>query len=57
MNKIEEEIEHHLERLEEIESELNTLNHKKFELESRRKYLYEKINKLDEQRMDAIPAN
>ena len=51
------EIEHHLERLDKIESELNALNHKKFELESRRKYLYEKINKLDEQRMDAIPAN
>jgi predicted metallo-beta-lactamase superfamily hydrolase len=50
-------IEHYEEKIEEIESELKFLNHKQFELEARRKHLYEKINKLDEQRMDALPAN
>jgi predicted metallo-beta-lactamase superfamily hydrolase len=50
-------IEHYEEKIEEIESELKFLNHKQFELEARRKHLYEKINKVDEQRMDALPAN
>ena len=50
-------IEHYEEKIEEIESELKFLNHKQFELEARRKHLYEKINKSDEQRMDALPAN
>jgi predicted metallo-beta-lactamase superfamily hydrolase len=48
-------IEHYEEKIEEIESELKFLNHKQFELEARRKHLYEKINKVDEQRMDALP--
>jgi predicted metallo-beta-lactamase superfamily hydrolase len=50
-------IEHYEEKIEEIESELKFLNHKQFELEARRKHLYEKINKLDDERMDALPAN
>jgi hypothetical protein len=39
--------EHLLERLDEIEFELNVLTHKKYELEERRKYLLKKINELD----------
>lgn len=44
-------------RLDDVERELSIITSKKYELEQRRKTLLEKINKLDEQRMDAIPAN
>lgn len=54
MNKIEKVIEHHLQKIDEIESEIHTLTDRLRQLEGRKKYLYEKVNKLDEQRMDAI---
>ena len=57
MNKIEKVIEHHLEKIDEIESEIHTLTDKLRQLEGRKKYLYEKVNKLDEQRMDALSDN
>lgn len=50
------EVSHLLEILDDVESKLNALNHKKYELESRRKYLLEKINKLDEERIVADVA-
>jgi len=57
MNKIEEKIIYLEGRLDDVERELSIITSKKYELEQRRKTLLEKINKLDEQRMDAIPAN
>ena len=57
MNKTEEKIIYLEGRLDDVERELNIITSKKYELEQRRKTLLEKINKLDEQRMDAIPAN
>ena len=57
MNEIEKVIEHHLEKIDEIESEIHTLTDKLRQLEGRKKYLYEKVNKLDEQRMDALSDN
>ncbi len=57
MNKIEKVIEHHLQKIDEIESEIHTLTDKLRQLEGRKKYLYEKVNKLDEQRMDALSDN
>jgi hypothetical protein len=44
--------EHLLERLDEIEFELNVLTHKKHELEERRKYLLKKINELDSKHIE-----
>lgn len=44
-------------RLDDIERELSIITSKKYELEQKRKTLLEKINKLDEQRMDALPTN
>ena len=41
---------HLLERLEDVERDLSNLNHKRYELEHRQKYLLEKINKLDQDR-------
>jgi cell division septum initiation protein DivIVA len=57
MNKTEEKIIYLEGRLDDVERELSIITSKKYELEQRRKTLLEKINKLDEQRMDAIPAN
>ena len=57
MNKTEEKIIYLEGRLDDVERELSIITSKKYELEQRRKTLIEKINKLDEQRMDAIPAN
>ncbi len=39
--------EHLFERLEEVERDLQNLNHKRYELEQRRKYLLNKINEID----------
>ena len=57
MNNTEEKIIYLEGRLDDVERELSIITSKKYELEQRRKTLLEKINKLDEQRMDAIPAN
>jgi hypothetical protein len=57
MKTIEKIIEHHLQKIDEIESEIHTLTDKLRQLEGRKKYLYEKVNKLDEQRMDALSDN
>jgi len=38
---------HLLERLDEVDNELNNLNHKRYELEQRQKYLLNKINEID----------
>ena len=57
MTKIKEKIIYLEGRLDDVERELSIITSKKYELEQRRKTLLEKINKLDEQRMDAIPAN
>ena len=43
-------------RLDDVERELHSLTHKQHELESRRKTLLEKINKLDEERIVADVA-
>ncbi len=57
MATIEEKIIYLESRLDDVERELHILTHKKYELEAKRKTLLEKINKLDEQRVDALPAN
>ena len=38
---------HLLERLDEVDNELTNLNHKRYELEQRQKYLLNKINEID----------
>jgi len=57
MATIEEKIIYLESRLDDVERELGIINSRKSFLDERRKTLLEKINKLDEQRMDAIPAN
>ncbi len=39
--------EHLLEKLDEVDNELTNLNHKRYELEQRQKYLLNKINEID----------
>lgn len=39
--------EHLLEKLDEVERDLHNLNHKRYELEHRQKYLLNKINEID----------
>jgi chaperonin cofactor prefoldin len=39
--------EHLLEKLDEVDRDLQNLNHKRYELEQRQKYLLKKINELD----------
>jgi uncharacterized membrane protein len=39
--------EHLLEKLDEVDRDLQNLNHKRYELEQRQKYLLKEINKLD----------
>lgn len=41
-------------RLDDVERELNIINHRKAYLEERRKTLLESINKLDEKREDTV---
>lgn len=39
--------EHLLEKLDEVDRDLQNLNHKRYELEQRQKYLLKKINEID----------
>jgi prefoldin subunit 5 len=50
----EEQISYLDERLDNIESELNALNHKRYELEDRRKYLLKKMEELTEIKIEKV---